>query len=152
MYSKLGDIAAYIIRVEDGADHVYDLPHPVAEPSLDMAVDVCVEVLQTLLTGSVHSEFSVLIASGSTMRPSGPPGGQSRRPGEAQPHCDPEPGIPRSPGHRSAIGRPRPCYCRRLLLRAARPGDQLTSEPYGQAALQGAEFVGSQEIFYNPGL
>src|SRR5215472_10148225 len=67
MHAKLCDIAVHTVCVEDGADHVYNLPHPVAEPSLDLAVDVCVEMFQTLLTRSVHGELSVLIASGSTM-------------------------------------------------------------------------------------
>src|SRR6516164_3768439 len=104
MHAKLCDIAAHTVCVEDGADHVYNLPHPVAEPSLDLAIDVCVEMFQTLLTGSVHGELSVLIASGSTMRPPGPPGGKSRRPGEGQPHSDPKPGTLRSPGHQSSTG------------------------------------------------
>src|SRR6516162_3262581 len=150
MHSKLCDIAAHIIRFEDSADYVYDLPHSVAEPSLDMAVDMCIEMLQTLLTASVHGEPSLLVASGSKMQPSGAPGIETRRPGERQPHSDPEPGTLRSPGHRSAIGRPRPCYCRRLFLQAARSGDQLTSEHYAHVAIQRAKLLGRQEILYDP--
>ncbi len=55
MYSKLCDIAAHAIRVQDSADHVYNLPHPVAQPSLYVTIDVRLEMLQKLLAIGVHA-------------------------------------------------------------------------------------------------
>ncbi len=64
MYSKFRNMAAHTIGVQDGADHVYDLPHSVAEPSFYVAVDLGVKMLQTLLTGSRSREaFSSWVGS-----------------------------------------------------------------------------------------
>ena len=54
MYSKFYNISVHAIRVYDSADNLYDLPHPVAEPPLYVAIDVRIEMLRTLLAALVQ--------------------------------------------------------------------------------------------------
>jgi hypothetical protein len=62
------------------------LPHPVAEPSLYVPVDLGVKVLQTLLAGCVHAKLSLLVPADAAMRPSCPPEVKVRPLDERQSH------------------------------------------------------------------
>jgi hypothetical protein len=55
------------------------LPHPVAEPSLYVAIDVGVEMLQTLLAALAHTKLSFLAPANSVMPPYRPPGVKAGR-------------------------------------------------------------------------
>jgi hypothetical protein len=99
MNAEFRNITVYTIRIQDSADHVDNLAHPVAEPSLYMAIDVGVKMLQTLLTGCVHSSLSLPVPVDSAMRPSRPPEVKARPLDEGQSHLSAEPGMPYGPAN-----------------------------------------------------
>src|SRR5215469_10454451 len=73
MHPEFCNVPAHLVRVEDHSDHVDDLPHAVAEPSLDAAINCGLEVLETLLAGFLHAEPSRLASGARSMQPSRPP-------------------------------------------------------------------------------
>src|SRR5262249_27278231 len=73
MYSEFGNMTAHAIRVEDAPYYVDDLPHTVAEPTLDAAVDLCLELIEALLAGWVHAQISSVASATRAMQPSGAP-------------------------------------------------------------------------------
>src|SRR6516162_1284941 len=97
MHSEFRNVSTNSVRVEDGSDHVDDLPHAVAEPALDVTIDSGLEVLEALLTGFLHAEPSRLASDARSMQPSRPPEVKAEGLGEGQWHLSRPTATARSP-------------------------------------------------------
>src|ERR1700730_9417511 len=113
MHPEFYNIAPDAICIKDCADQFYELPHSVTEPSLYMAPDRGVKVLQTLLTGCVHAKLSLVRWADSRIRPSCSPDVKARQLDEGQ-HLN----TNTRPGRNvSSAGRPRrPSHSWHVLL------------------------------------
>src|SRR6516162_8326248 len=101
VHSEFCNITTDTIGVEDGADHFDNLRHPVAEPSLYVAVDLGVKVLETLLASRVHAEPSFVAFFICPMQPACPPRVKPRLHDEERCAVDSEPGRSCQPSHPS---------------------------------------------------
>jgi len=97
MHSEFRNVSTNSVRVEDGSDHVDDLPHAVAEPTLDVTIDSGIEVIEALLTGCFHAEPSRLASATGSMQPSSLPEVKAEGLGERQWHLIRPAAAARSP-------------------------------------------------------
>ena len=62
-------VTTYAVAIENCADHLDNLPHPVTEPTFDVAVDLGTKMLQALCTGDDHAGLSLLALVIEAMQP-----------------------------------------------------------------------------------